>query len=54
MHANEMAGFLQSLRGRVDGVTRLDVTLGVSRAKVREKMRILVIIFSSAKRQPSS
>ncbi len=53
-HADEMADFLHSLRGRVDGVTLLDVTLGVSRAKVREKMRILVIIFSSAKRSPSS
>ena len=50
-HADEMAGFLHSLRGRVDGVTRLDVTLGVSRAKLREKMRILFIILSSAKGQ---
>ena len=50
-HANEMADFLHSLRGRVDGVTRYDVTLGVLRAKIREKMRILFIILSSAKGQ---
>ena len=49
-HANEMADFLHSLRGRVDGVTSFDVTLGVLRAKIREKMRILVIVLSSARK----
>jgi hypothetical protein len=51
-HANEMVGFLHSLSGRVDGVTRFDVTIGVLRAKIREKMRILVIIFSTTKNKP--
>ena len=46
-HADEMAGFLHSLRGRVDVVTSFDVALGVLRAKIREKMRILVILISS-------
>ena len=49
-HANEMAGFLQSLRGRVDGVTSFDVAIGILRPKMREKMRILVIILSSARK----
>ena len=49
-HADEMVGFLHSLRGRVDGVTRFDVTIGTLRAKIREKMRVLVIVLSSARR----
>ena len=48
-HANEMAGFLHRLRGRLEGVTSFDVTIGTLRAKIREKMRVLVIIFSSIK-----
>jgi hypothetical protein len=49
-HAKEMASLLHSLRGRVEGVTSFDVALGVLRAKVRERMRILVILISSKKR----
>jgi hypothetical protein len=45
-----MAGLLNSLSGRVEGVTRFDVTLGIFRARIREKARVLVIIFSSAKK----
>jgi GT2 family glycosyltransferase len=48
-HANDMASLLHSLRGRVEGVTSFDVALGSIRARIRERMRILVIIFSSAK-----
>jgi len=49
-HAKDMASLLNSLSGRVEGVTRFDVTLGIFRARIREKARVLVIIFSSAKK----
>jgi glycosyltransferase involved in cell wall biosynthesis len=53
-HAKEMASFLHSLRGRVEGVTSFDVAIGGIRARIREKARALVIILSSTKKQPSS
>jgi glycosyltransferase involved in cell wall biosynthesis len=49
-HAKDMAGLLHSLRGKAEGVTCFDVTLGIFRARIREKARVLVIIFSSAKK----
>jgi hypothetical protein len=49
-HAKEMAGLLHSLRGRVEVVTSFDVAIGSMRARIREKARVLIIIFSTAKK----
>jgi hypothetical protein len=45
-----MAGLLHSLRGRVEVVTSFDVAIGSMRARIREKARVLIIIFSTAKK----